>query len=263
VADSRTFKLTIAYDGTGLVGWQRQAEGTSIQGLLEDALARLTAAPAVTVTGAGRTDAGVHARGQVASVVLATALTAADVQRGANALLPPAVRVLAVEDAEPGFHARFGAREKRYEYHAVLGPVISPFDVRYAWHVPYPLDVAAMRAALPVLEGRHDFAAFQSTGSDIQDTVRTLREARLDDEALGVSPESPGLKLVFTFVGDGFLRHMVRALVGSLVEIGRGRWPPARLAEILASADRALAGPTAPPHGLFLVSVRYKIEVSA
>jgi tRNA pseudouridine38-40 synthase len=258
LADSRTLKLTIAYDGTGLVGWQRQAEGTSVQGLLEDALARLTATPLVTVTGAGRTDAGVHARGQVASVVLATALTAADVHRGANALLPPAVRVLAVEDADPGFHARFGAREKRYEYHAVLGPVVSPFDVRYVWHIPYPLDLAAMRAALPALEGRHDFAAFQSTGSDIEDTVRTLREARIDDEALpGPVPAPPGRKLVFTFVGDGFLRHMVRALVGSLVEVGRGRWPPARLAEILASANRALAGPTAPPHGLFLVSVSY------
>ena len=264
MADSRTFKLTVAYDGTGLVGWQRQPEGTSVQGLLEDALARLTATPLVTVTGAGRTDAGVHARGQVASVVLATALTAADVHRGANALLPPAVRVLAVEDAEPGFHARFGAREKRYEYHAVLGPVISPFDVRYAWHIPYPLDLAAMRAARPALEGRHDFAAFRSTGSDIEDTVRTLREVRIDDEALpGTGPEAPGRKLVFTFVGDGFLRHMVRAMVGSLVEVGRGRWAPGRLAEIVASADRALAGPTAPPHGLFLVSVRYKIEVSA
>jgi tRNA pseudouridine38-40 synthase len=262
VADARTFKLTVAYDGTGLVGWQRQAEGASVQGLLEDALARLTATPSVTVTGAGRTDAGVHARGQVASVVLATALTAADVHRGANALLPPAVRVLAVEDAEPGFHARFGAREKRYEYHAVSGPVISPFDVRYAWHIPFPLDLAAMRAALPALEGRHDFAAFQSTGSDIQDTVRTLREVRIDDEPLRDwhrerLPEPPGRRLVFTFVGDGFLRHMVRALVGSLVEVGRGRWTPERLAQILASADRALAGPTAPPHGLFLVSVKY------
>jgi len=257
VADACTFKLTLAYDGTGLVGWQRQPEGTSVQGLLEEALARLTASPRVTVTGAGRTDAGVHARGQVASVTLATALTPADVLRGANALLPAAVRVLAVDRVDPSFHARFGAREKRYEYHVVNGPVISPFDVRYAWHIPYPLDLAAMRAALPVLEGRHDFAAFQSTGSDIEDTVRTLREARLDDTALGVSPEPPGLKLVFTFVGDGFLRHMVRAMVGSLVEVGRGRWPPGRLPEILASTDRALAGPTAPPHGLFLVSVRY------
>ena len=144
--EPRTFKLTIAYDGTGLVGWQRQAEGTSVQGLLEDALTRLTATAGVTVTGAGRTDAGVHARGQVASTTLATRLAPADLQRGANALLPAAVRVLAVETVDATFHARFGAREKRYAYHAILGPLISPFDARYAWHIPYPLDVAAMRA---------------------------------------------------------------------------------------------------------------------
>jgi tRNA pseudouridine38-40 synthase len=253
MAEPTTFKLTIAYDGTGLVGWQRQAEGTSVQGLIEDALTRLTATAGVTVTGAGRTDAGVHARGQVASTRLATRLAPADLLRGANALLPPAVRVLAVDVADPGFHARFAAKEKRYAYHAVLGPVISPFDARYAWHLPYPLDLSAMRAALPALEGRHDFAAFQSTGSDIEDSVRTLTEARLDDSPA----EAGGTRLVLTLAGDGFLRHMVRAIAGTLVDVGRGRWPAARLAEILASADRSQAGPTAPPHGLFLVSVRY------
>ncbi len=133
--------------------------------------------------------------------------------------------------------------------------------MRYAWHIPYPLDVAAMRAALPVLEGRHDFAAFQSTGSDIEDSVRTLTEARLDD----AQAEGGGTRLVLTLAGDGFLRHMVRAIAGTLVEVGRGRWPAGRMAGILASADRSQAGPTAPPHGLFLVSVRYGqpvVEVS-
>jgi tRNA pseudouridine38-40 synthase len=253
MAESRTFKLTIAYDGTGLVGWQRQPSGTSVQGLLEDALTRLTATAGVSVTGAGRTDAGVHARGQVAGVTLATRLGPDDVLRGANALLPPAVRVVAAEIADGTFHPRFGAKEKRYAYHAVVGPLISPFDVRYAWHIPYPLDVAAMRAALPLLQGRHDFAAFQSTGSDIEDSVRTLGEVRLDEEPA----EAGGVRLVLTLAGDGFLRHMVRAIAGTLVDVGRGRWPAARIAEILASADRSQAGPTAPPHGLFLVSVRY------
>jgi tRNA pseudouridine38-40 synthase len=248
-----TFKLTVAYDGTGLVGWQRQPQGTSVQGLLEDVLARLIAVPHVTVTGAGRTDAGVHARGQVASVVLDPDRAPADLQRGANALLPPGVRVLAVEVAPPGFHARFDAKAKTYAYHLVVGPLISPFDVRYAWHIPYPLDVPAMRAALAALEGRHDFAAFQSTGSDIEDTVRTLTAARLDDGPA----EGGGTRVVVTLMGDGFLRHMVRAIAGSLVEVGRGRWPAGRLAAILAAADRSQAGPTAPPHGLFLVSVRY------
>ena len=253
MGEPTTFKLTLAYDGTGLVGWQRQPAGTSVQGLLEDVLARLLAVPRVTVTGAGRTDAGVHARGQVASVVLDTDRSPADLQRGANALLPAAVRVLAVELAEPGFHARFGAKEKTYAYHLVVGPLVSPFDVRYAWHIPHPLDVAAMRAALPAIEGRHDFAAFQSSGSDIEDRVRTLTAARLDE----TPAEGGGTRVVLTLTGDGFLRHLVRAIAGTLVEIGRGRWPPARLGEVLASADRARAGPTAPPHGLFLVSVRY------
>jgi tRNA pseudouridine38-40 synthase len=253
VNDHATFKLTLAYDGTGLVGWQRQPEGTSVQGLLEDALTRLTATAGVTVTGAGRTDAGVHARGQVASVSLATRLSAADLQRGANALLPPAVRVLAVELADPTFHARFGAKEKTYAYHLVTAPLVSPFDVRYAWHIPYPLDGAAMRAALPVLQGRHDFAAFQSTGSDIEGTVRTLSEVRLDEAAA----DGGGTRLVLTLTGDGFLRHMVRAITGTLVEIGRGRWPADRLGAVLGSRDRSQAGPTAPPQGLFLVSVRY------
>jgi tRNA pseudouridine38-40 synthase len=247
------FKLTIAYDGTGLVGWQRQPEGTSVQGLLEDALTRLTATAGVTVTGAGRTDAGVHARGQVAGVTLATRLGAADLQRGANALLPPAVRVVAVELVDDTFHARFGAKEKTYAYHVVLGPIVSPFDVRYAWHIPYPLDVGAMRAALPALEGRHDFAAFQSTGSDIEGTVRTLSRVQLDETAA----EAGSSRLVLTLAGDGFLRHMVRAITGTLVEIGRGRWPADHLASVLDSRDRSQAGPTAPPQGLFLVSVRY------
>jgi tRNA pseudouridine38-40 synthase len=189
----------------------------------------------------------------VASVTLATALGPADVYRGANALLPPAVRVLAVEPADPTFHARFGASEKCYEYHLVMAPLISPFDVRYAWHIPYPLDVAAMRTALPALEGRHDFAAFRSSGSDIEDSVRTLREVRLDE----TPAEDGGRRLILTLVGDGFLRHMVRAVMGSLVEVGRGRWPAGRLAEVVAGADRAQAGPTAPAQGLFLVSVRY------
>jgi len=253
MSERTTFKLTIAYDGTGLVGWQRQPEGTSVQGLLEDALTRLTATAGVTVTGAGRTDAGVHARGQVASTTLATRLAPADLLRGANALLPPAVRVLAVEAVDGTFHARFGAKEKRYAYHLILGAVLSPFEARYAWHIPYPLDVAAMQAELPALQGRHDFAAFQSTGSDIQDTVRTLTEARLDADPA----EDGGTRLVLTLAGDGFLRHMVRAITGSLVEVGRGRWTAGRLAAILASADRSQAGPTAPPQGLFLVSVRY------
>src|SRR5678815_1575616 len=148
----RTLKLTVAYDGTRFVGWQRQAEGQSIQGLLEDALARFEGAP-VTVHGAGRTDAGVHARGQVASVEVATPHQTLSIQRGLNASLPPDVRILTVEDAPPGFHARFSARSKTYRYVLNNVPVASPFDRAFVWHVSDRLDVDAMRTAANALVG--------------------------------------------------------------------------------------------------------------
>src|SRR5258705_7415760 len=155
----RVLKLTLAYDGTRFVGWQRQAAGESIQGLLEEALARFEGAP-VTVHGAGRTDAGVHARGQVASVEVTTPHDALSIQRGLNASLPPDVRVMTVEEAPAGFHARFGARSKTYRYVLNNSPVASPFDRAFAWHVPEPLDMGAMREAARALVGTHDFAAF-------------------------------------------------------------------------------------------------------
>jgi tRNA pseudouridine38-40 synthase len=257
----RTLKLTLAYDGTAYVGWQRQAAGTSIQGLLEAAIARIEG-DAVTVTGAGRTDAGVHALGQVASVTVPSASSsiACDAYvRALNASLPEDVRVRAVEEAGDGFHARFSARAKTYRYRLTRGGVASPFESRYAWHVTHPLDVSAMRAALEACRGEHDFAAFQSTGTPVRDTVRTMLAARITEApapTLQVVEQSAPL-LILELTGTGFLRHMVRAIAGTLVEIGRGRWPPSEMAAILASRDRARAGPTAPPQGLFLVSVDY------
>jgi tRNA pseudouridine38-40 synthase len=249
----RTLKLTVEYDGTTLVGWQRQAEGVSVQGLLEDALAAFEGGP-VTVHGAGRTDAGVHALAQAASVTLTAAHDVQAIQRGLNAVLPPAVRVTSVAEAAAGFHARFGASGKVYEYRLANAAFVSPFASRYVWHVPQPLDVGAMRTAAGLLVGRHDFAAFQGTGSGVEDTVRSLRaidwrEASGQDEAM-----------VITLAADGFLRHMVRNIVGTLVDVGMGRWPPASVAEILASRDRSRAGRTAPPQGLFLVRVDYPGE---
>jgi tRNA pseudouridine38-40 synthase len=253
----RTLKITLAYDGTAYVGWQRQAAGTSIQGLLEAAIARIEG-DAVTVTGAGRTDAGVHALGQVASVMVPSASSsiACDAYvRALNASLPEDVRVKAVEEAGEDFHARFSARAKTYRYRLTRGGVASPFESRYAWHVTHPLDAASMRAALEACRGEHDFAAFQSTGTPVRDTVRTML-------AVGVSEapeplESGAPLLVIELTGTGFLRHMVRAIAGTLVEIGRGRWPSAEMAAILASRDRSRAGPTAPPQGLFLIRVDY------
>jgi tRNA pseudouridine38-40 synthase len=249
----RVLRLTIEYDGTDLVGWQRQAQGTSVQGLLEDALAAFEGGP-VTVQGAGRTDAGVHALAQVASVGLTAPHHVDAIQRGLNAVLPPAVRVKSVADARPEFHARFDATSKTYEYRIVNASFISPFLSRHAWHVAQPLDLEAMRSAARSLVGRHDFAAFQGTGSDVKDTIRTVESIECRG---GPGPGGSAAALVVTLTADGFLRHMVRNIVGTLVDVGSGRWPPDEVAAILASGDRARAGRTAPPHGLFLVDVRY------
>lgn len=246
----RTLKLTLQYDGTDYVGWQRQGAGVSIQGLLEEALQRFEGAP-VTVNGAGRTDAGVHALGQVASVSIAAAIEAPALARALNAMLPPAVRVLGVEEMAPEFHARFGATGKAYEYRIANTPIISPFLHRYAWHVIAPLNLDAMREAAAMLIGAHDFAAFQGSGASVRTTERIVRAIEWEDGG------GYDLPLVMRIRGDGFLRHMVRNIVGTLAEVGKGRWPPARVAAIRASLDRTKAGPTAPPQGLFLVQVVY------
>jgi tRNA pseudouridine38-40 synthase len=253
---ARTIKLTLQYDGTEYVGWQRQAQGSSIQGLLEDALARIEGR-AVTVTGAGRTDAGVHALGQVAGVVLDHGIDCVDLQRALNAMLPDAVRIVDAAEVGAGFHPRFDAASKTYRYVIVNAPVVSPFEVRYAWHVPVPLDVDRMREGLDALEGTHDFAAFQSAGSDVKTTVRTVTEAAVDAEAVAGPGALAGVRVSVTLSADGFLRHMVRAIAGTLVEVGTGRRGADEMVRILASRDRALAGRTAPARGLWLVRVTY------
>jgi tRNA pseudouridine38-40 synthase len=253
----RTLKLTLSYDGTRLVGWQRQAEGDSVQGVLEDALAKFEGRP-VTVHGAGRTDAGVHALGQVASAEVSFAHDVSTLTRALNAHLPEDVRVLAVEEAAPGFHARFNARAKTYRYCIRNGPVASPFERAFVWHVPQPLDVDAMRQAASRLLGRHDFSAFRSIGTDVPDAVRSLHVSDIA-EVPGAVPwlGDGGALLTYEVSGDGFLRHMVRAIVGTLVEVGRGWRDPAQMDALLQSKDRARAGATAPPQGLFLVRVVY------
>ena len=246
----RNLKITLQYDGANYVGWQRQATGTSIQGLLEDALEPI-AGSHVTVHGAGRTDAGVHALAQVATVSYPGAHESSVLARALNAVLPTDVRVLSVEDVPADFHARFSAVGKVYEYRIVNAPFVSPFLVRYVWHVPNQLDVDAMKAAAAHLIGTHDFAAFQGAGSDVASSRRTIHTIEWEN---GRAHDVP---LVIRFRGDGFLRHMVRNITGTLVEIGGGRWTPERVMEILASRDRSRAGTTAPSHGLFLVRVEY------
>ena len=288
-----TFKVTLAYDGTEFVGWQRQASGESVQGVLEDA-ARQFDDRDVAVVGAGRTDAGVHALGQVAVFTLENPIDAKTLVRALNAKLPETVRVLSACEVPAAFNPRYDARAKTYRYRIWNDPVPSPFERRYAWHVPAPLDAAAMDAAARRLEGRHDFAAFQAAGSDVETTERTIvssgvvtlsssqlstTEDTADTEG-GTSPIADraiadrrlpvprvlrrgdslirgGELIAYEVTGDGFLRHMVRAVVGTLVEIGRGRRPVEWIDEVIASHDRAAAGPTVPAAGLFLVRVDF------
>jgi len=247
-----TFKLTIAYDGTSFVGWQRQASGTSIQGLIEDAVARLEGRP-VNVFGAGRTDAGVHALGQAASVSLAREIDGGTLVRAVNAHLPPAVRVIDAVEVPRSFHARFDATSKTYRYRIWNGGVLSPFERDYVWHIPSPeLDAAAMQAAAGRLEGRHDFAAFQTSGAETATTERIVLRSTVT--------AGPGALITYEVTGDGFLRHMVRGIVGTLVDIGCRRRPAEWISEVIAGKRRSAAGRTAPAAGLFLVRVDYEIR---
>ncbi len=253
---TRALKFTISYDGTRFVGWQRQAAGGSIQGLLEDALARFEGGP-VVVHGSGRTDAGVHALGQVASVRMTSVHPLDAVARGLNACLPPDVRVTDIQEVAADFHARFSARSKTYRYQLQTSVIASPFERAYVWHVPEALDVDAMRVAAHALVGTHDFAAFQSTGSDTTGTVRTISQSAIGERVVEGWQDSTASLLVYEVSGDGFLRHMVRAIVGTLVEVGRGQRPVTSIAALLAGGTRSQAGITAPPQGLFLVRVVY------
>ncbi len=261
-----TFKITLAYDGTLFVGWQRQARGTSVQSLVEQALSRVARAP-VRVVGAGRTDAGVHALGQVASAEVETRLEPATLARALNAMLPPEVRVVGAALAAPGFNARYDARAKTYCYCIHNAASATPFDFRYSWWVSERLDIDAMAEAARAVEGRHDFAAFRSTGSTVKTTTRTVIASALRVApppaicsvfgAAAAEGRASGQRVIYEITGDGFLRHMVRTIVGTLAEIGCGRRDPASMASTIASCDRAQAGPTAPAHGLFLVRVTY------
>jgi tRNA pseudouridine38-40 synthase len=246
----RTLKLTIAYDGTNYVGWQRQTNGLSVQQVIEDAVAPLVddVERRPGVAGASRTDAGVHAAAQVASVNLDVDLSTASIQRALNVRLPLDVRILRVEDATPGFHARFHARGKSYRYRLIRSPVMSPFDRAFAWHVPDLSAVDDMRRAASAFVGRHNFASFQARGSSTLDTVRTIERLDVDER---------GDEVVVEIAGDGFLRHMVRAIVGTLVDVGSGLRAADAVPAMLAERHRRAGGPTAPAQGLMLIAVRY------
>jgi tRNA pseudouridine38-40 synthase len=244
----RTIKLVVQYDGSDYVGWQRQGKGVSVQGLIEEALTTVDGAP-VTLHGAGRTDAGVHAIGQVASARVTTAIEDWQLVRALNANLPDAIRVTDLTTVPDSFHARFSATAKTYEYRIWNGRTVPPFIRQYAWHIIEPLNLALMQEASRAIPGEHDFAAFRSARSMNHTTVR---------EITGVSwRQGDERTLIFEIDGKGFLRYMVRSLVGTVVEIGRGQRPVGDIARLLAAPDRSQAGRTAPARGLFLMKVEY------
>jgi tRNA pseudouridine38-40 synthase len=224
-----------------------QPDRPTVQGLVRDACERILGAP-IKLTGASRTDAGVHALRQVASLTAASTLEPARLARGLNALLPGAVRVLDAREAPAGFDARRSALGKRYLYLIDRGRVAHPLLRRFAWHPRYPLDVAAMRSALGSLRGKHDFSAFCAAPGRGRTPICTVRSARL---------VSRGDHLAVLLSADSFLHHMVRNIVGSLVEVGRSAQRPSWMAALLAGRDRTRSGPTAPPEGLFLVRVLF------
>lgn len=248
------YKLLIAYDGTEYGGWQLQPNRRSIQQAVQEALA-LIAREEIAVTGSGRTDAGVHALGQVAHFSSSRSLDCYKALASLNGLLPKDIRVLEVKSASSQFHARYSAIGKCYYYHLCLERVQLPFTRRYAWHLVEKIDLSALKEAAGYLIGTHDFTSFAneaSFGSAAKNPVREL--FRLD-----LIEEEGGLRLEFE--GNGFLYKMVRNIVGTLTDVGRGKLPPGAIPEILAAKDRRKAGRAAPPEGLFLAFVTYPKEM--
>jgi tRNA pseudouridine38-40 synthase len=246
----RTFRLVLEYDGRDFEGWQIQSgerASRTVQGIVCEALEAVTRNQA-RVRGAGRTDAGVHAMGQVASVRVVTSLSVETLARSLNGYFPRDLSVRAIDEVPHGWDALREARGKHYRYRIWNGRQRSPLRAgRFHW-LREPLEVDRMREAAQAFVGTHDFAAFQGAGSSVKTSVRTIEALRIEGEA--------GSEIILDVEGGGFLRHMVRNLAGTLIEIGRGRWAVGRASEILASFDRQQAGPTAPAEGLTLVSVR-------
>ncbi len=248
----RYFKLTIAYDGTDFHGWQVQTNKPTIQGEISNVLSRLTQ-ERVAVYGAGRTDAGVHALGQVASFKTLSSLAANEFQRALNALLPPTIRIVSAEEVGPTFHARWSARGKTYRYRIYRGKVVPPMVWRYVLHYPFPLNEDAMRDAAVRFAGVHDFASFAaSTGSEEDDHERSTEREIFSAELMRSGDDE---ELIFTVSGRSFLRYMVRKMVGTLLDIGRGKLAPDDIERLFALKDRSKSGPTVPAQGLVMVEV--------
>jgi tRNA pseudouridine38-40 synthase len=245
---SKNFKLIIEYDGTHYHGWQRQKDDRTIQQEIENALATMTAGP-VTLTGSGRTDAGVHALGQVANFQRDTGLSETAFQKGLNSTLPADIVIKACRRVDASFHARYDARSKIYHYRIINRDIPPAIGRQYAWFIRKKLDTGAMRSAIAHLIGRHDFKSFEAAGSPRAHTTRNVMAAELNRSRDG--------SIVFQIEADGFLRYMVRNIVGTLVDVGHRKITPEKFKDILASKNRGNAGVTAPAHGLFLINVKY------
>ena len=243
----KNFKITVEYDGTDFCGWQRQKNDPTVQAAIEKALRTITGQK-VAIVGSGRTDSGVHALGQVASFTCETRLGRSEMQNGLNALLPDTIVIDNCDIVDPSFHARFSAKSKTYRYRILNRPLPSAIDRRYSWHISRSLDLKSMRAAIDCIIGTHDFSAFEGAGSPRTHSRRTVMRAEVTQQ---------GDMVLLEYKADGFLRHMVRNITGTLVAVGLGRIPIDEFQSILQSQDRARAGVTAPAQGLFLVSVQY------
>lgn len=244
----RKIGLVIGYDGTLYGGWQRQDNARTIQGVLEDTLEKLFSEK-VHVMGSGRTDAGVHARGQVAAFLFQHSIPVDALQRALNSNLPEDIRIYQAFEAPMDFQPQYGAKKKTYRYRIYNAPVLPPEYVRYCMHVPFALDMERMRRAIEELKGEHDFAAFRAAGGENLSTIRTIYEA---------SVTKRGELLELSVTGNGFLYHMVRIIAGTLIEIGKDRLEPSCLQEALETGSREVLGPTAKPQGLFLWEVCYE-----
>lgn len=240
--------MVLEYDGTAYKGWQRQGNLPTIQKILEESIGRITQ-ESITLFGSGRTDAGVHAFHQVANFKTESRIPVDNLFRGTNSLLPWDIAIKEMREVEEDFHSRYAAKSKSYLYRILNSPVRSPLQRNYAWFIPYALDIDKMTKTLSLLCGNNDFTSFCAAGSDVKHCIRTILHAEIRRE--------PERVISITIEADGFLRHMVRNIVGTLVEIGAGKDAPETIRDILEAKDRGRAGITAPPQGLFLQAVRY------
>ncbi len=256
---ARRIRLVLQYDGSGFGGWQVQPRVATIQGCLQDCISRLTG-ERVVVIGAGRTDAGVHALEQVAAFDSGSGLHTDVIKRALNAMLPQGIRVMETMEVGEDFHPRYSARAKRYMYMLANMREVPVFIDRFVWRITCPLDLEAMRSASAFLIGKHDFTSFRGAGCGAKNPVRTIHRLEVEKlrEAAFLAATFRGEFIRITVEADAFLRHMVRNVVGTLVETGRGKLFPGRVKGILDARDRKLAGPTAPANGLFLEKVSYR-----